>query len=686
MSRIPTNLNNNTFDKQIVLKENNKNFSINCSNLTEHINLTFPNTYGYPDQILKTNGCGVLDWINQPSGGGGDITSIVAGDGLSGGSTSGDATLNVNVDNSTIEINNSGLLNVKDGGITNNKLAGGITNDQLAGSIANSKLSASTVSYGGVALALGETDATPAFDLTDATNYPTSSLSGTITNAQLAGSITNDKLSASTVSYGGVSLALGETDDTPSFDLTDATNYPTSSLSGTIKNSQLEGSITNDKLAGGITNDQLAGGITNDQLAGGITNDQLAGSIENSKLSASTVSYGGVTLALGETDATPSFDLTYATGYPTSSLSGAITNDQLEGSITNSKLSASTVSYGGVTLALGETDATPAFDLTDATNYPTSSLSGTITNAQLAGSIANNKLANNSITINSSEVELGGTININTGGNLKSGSGIDINSNTISVDVSDFMKNGVNNRILTSTGADNMNAESNLTFDGSKLTITGDTEVTGDIIPSASNSYDLGSSTKAFRDLYLSGSTLNLGGYSISVSSTSGTNELVVKDDNNEHVHIHSHIKNKTMSKKYSTTTYINVSTSWLHVDPDITLTYTAHETGTYLVYCGYGIAWFTNPNWLYAGLSNTTSTTPSLISGARQQLIYTGGGYYHREQINTTFVVDLIENTTYNFRLAVKKLYNYSLVIYRGHSSLDGSPHGYIEIRGPIS
>ena len=50
-------------------------------------------------------------------------------------------------------------------------------------------------------------------------------------------------------------------------------------------------------------------------------------------------------------------------------------------------------------LALGASDATPAFDLTDATNYPTSSLTGTITNAQLAGSIANDKLANSSITI-----------------------------------------------------------------------------------------------------------------------------------------------------------------------------------------------------------------------------------------------------------------------------------------------
>jgi hypothetical protein len=63
-------------------------------------------------------------------------------------------------------------------------------------------------------------------------NYPTSSLSGTITNAQLAGSIENSKLSNSTVSYGGIQLSLGGSDATPAFDLSDATNYPYSSLTG----------------------------------------------------------------------------------------------------------------------------------------------------------------------------------------------------------------------------------------------------------------------------------------------------------------------------------------------------------------------------------------------------------------------------------------------------------------------
>ena len=37
----------------------------------------------------------------------------------------------------------------------------------------------------------------------------------------------------------------------------------------------------------------------------------------------------------------------------------------------------------------------------------------------------------------------------------------------ITVDVSDFMTNGTDNYVLTATGTDAMNAEANLTFDGS---------------------------------------------------------------------------------------------------------------------------------------------------------------------------------------------------------------------------
>lgn len=54
------------------------------------------------------------------------------------------------------------------------------------------------------------------------------------------------------------------------------------------------------------------------------------------------------------------------------------------------------------------------------------------------------------------------------------GTGINVAASSVSVDVSDFMTNGSNNRIITATGADAMNAESNLTFDGTTLNLSTD--------------------------------------------------------------------------------------------------------------------------------------------------------------------------------------------------------------------
>ena len=72
--------------------------------------------------------------------------------------------------------------------------ANSVENGMLAGSIANDKLANSSINFGGISLALGGSDTTPAFDLSDATLYRASALDGTITNAQLAGSISDDKL------------------------------------------------------------------------------------------------------------------------------------------------------------------------------------------------------------------------------------------------------------------------------------------------------------------------------------------------------------------------------------------------------------------------------------------------------------------------------------------------------------
>jgi hypothetical protein len=99
------------------------------------------------------------------------------------------------------------------------------------------------------------------------------------------------------------------------------------------------------------------------------------------------------------------------------------------------------------------------------------------------------KIAPGSINISGLNNDSGFTTNVGdiTGVDLAGGTGIDIGSETnttsgdysatISVDVSDFMTNGSNNRIVTATGADAQNAEANLTFDGTTLYVNGDTGI-----------------------------------------------------------------------------------------------------------------------------------------------------------------------------------------------------------------
>ena len=128
-----------------------------------------------------------------------------------------------------------------------------------------------------------------------------------------------------------------------------------------------------------------------------------------------------------------------------------------DGGIVNAELANSSINFGGVSLALGGSDTTPAFDLSDATNYPTSSLTGTITNAQLAGSIANAKLSNSTITVSdgssSTATALGGTITFS----------------------------GTNNEITVgeSSGTITFSLPDNVTI-GNDLVVTGDLTVSGD--------------------------------------------------------------------------------------------------------------------------------------------------------------------------------------------------------------
>jgi hypothetical protein len=88
--------------------------------------------------------------------------------------------------------------------------------------------------------------------------------------------------------------------------------------------------------------------------------------------------------------------------------------------------------------------------------------------------------AGGAATIQANSVTLGTDTVGNYMTDVSAGTGIDVthtpaegSTATIAVDVSDFMTNGANNRVVTATGTDGMNAEANATFDGSTLAVTG---------------------------------------------------------------------------------------------------------------------------------------------------------------------------------------------------------------------
>ena len=161
-----------------------------------------------------------------------------------------------------------------------------------------------------------------------------------------------------------------------------------------------------------------------------------------------------------------------------------LTNKTISGStntltsIANASLANSTVSYGGVQLNLGDVDATPAFDLADATNYPTSSLSGTITNTQLAGSISNDKLVNNKITIGDDtstnfDVLLGESFEIVGGPGLSTA----IDNNRITLTVGNIPNASLDNNSIT-IGGSTVNLGGTL-VSASNLNLTGTSSISG---------------------------------------------------------------------------------------------------------------------------------------------------------------------------------------------------------------
>jgi len=220
----------------------------------------------------------------------GDITEVTAGTGLSGGGTTGAVTLNIDTA-TTVDLSTSQALSNKTltSPVINTGVSGSaILDEDDFASDSDTKLAtqqsikayvATQVATANELSELTDTNITSAADgallfydtatskwidnvvsgdITIADTGVATISAGAVDNAMLAGSIENNKLVNDSVSLGGVSIDLGASDATPAFDLSDATNYPTSSLTGTITNAQLTGSIDDSKLNTITTADKVS--------------------------------------------------------------------------------------------------------------------------------------------------------------------------------------------------------------------------------------------------------------------------------------------------------------------------------------------------------------------------------------------------------------------------------------------
>ena len=311
---------------------------------------------------------------------------------------------------------------------------------------------------------------------------------GIITATTFSGSgasltdIPNGALTNSNIAIGGITLNLGDTDATPAFNLSDATAYPYTSLTGIT--TSIVGDTT-PQLGGNLDlNSKFITGTGGINVTGVVTATTFSGSgasltnIANGALTNSSIAIGGVTLNLGDTDATPAFNLSDATAYPYASLTGITTEivgdttPQLGGNLDiNSKFITGT---GGINVT-GVVTAT-TFD-GNVTGNITGDVSG---NAGTATSLSSAR--NFSITgdVVASAVSFDGT------GNVVLSTAIQPNSVALATDTTgDFVQSitGTANEVTVSaTSGENSTPQIGLPNDvtiGQDLTVTRNIDVDG---------------------------------------------------------------------------------------------------------------------------------------------------------------------------------------------------------------